>query len=148
MEYNNTLKTQQSAVHKFKMHDKGHYKFSQKSIHYELVEELKKKVELRKAIENSNFCVHYQLQIDIKNKNVYGVEALIRWNHPSLGIIPPSKFIPLAEESGLIVPIGEWVFKEACMQNKKWQDEGNKPFNVAINVSEIQLKGKGFYTND
>jgi diguanylate cyclase (GGDEF)-like protein len=141
---NTILKNATSVVYKFKMHDKGQYKFFQKSMNYELVEELKKKVELRKAIENNNFCVHYQLQIDTKNKNVCGVEALIRWNHPSIGIIPPSKFIPIAEESALIIPIGEWVFKEACMQNKKWQNEGNNPINVAINVSEIQLRENGF----
>lgn len=144
VDVSNVLNSAVATVYKFKMHDKGHYKFSEKSTNHELVEELKRKTELRKAIESSSFSISYQLQIDTKKKSIHGVEALIRWNHPILGVISPMKFIPIAEETGLIVPIGKWILKEACKQNKKWQDESDKTFNIAINVSEVQLREEGF----
>ena len=86
----------------------------------------------------------YQPQVNLRAGRVFAVEALIRWNHPALGVLPPDRFIPLAEETGLIEPIGEWVLNEACRQNRAWQDEGLPPIAVAVNVSALQFREKRF----
>lgn len=100
--------------------------------------------ELRKAIEHEEFHIDYQPKIDLVNGQLIGMEALIRWNHPELGIIPPNKFIPLAEDTGLIIPIGEWVLREACMQNKEWQQKGYDPVRISVNLSVCQLSYSKF----
>ncbi|MBP1153817.1 MULTISPECIES: EAL domain-containing protein [unclassified Paenibacillus] len=97
---------------------------------------------LRKAVEREEWVLHYQPQIDINTGLITGVEALIRWEHPLYKLIPPSEFIPLAEETGLIVPMGEWVLKEACLQNKLWQDAGFPKVRVAVNLSTAQFMKK------
>jgi len=94
---------------------------------------------LRKGIENKEFSIVYQPQIDLKTNQICGAEALVRWNHPKLGTISPAEFIPVAEETGLIIQIGEYVLKEACRQNKAWQDAGLPPFRVAVNISARQF---------
>jgi diguanylate cyclase (GGDEF)-like protein len=99
--------------------------------------------DLRNAIARSEFVLHYQPQVDLRTWRVLGVEALVRWNHPTLGTVSPAKFIPLAEDTGLIVPIGEWVLGEACRQNKAWQDAGLAPISVSVNVSARQFSDKG-----
>ncbi|WCK53170.1 EAL domain-containing protein [Aneurinibacillus sp. Ricciae_BoGa-3] len=95
---------------------------------------------LRKAITNQELALFYQPKLDIKTKRVTGMEALVRWQHPDVGMIPPVKFIPLAEETGLILPIGEWVLRTACMQNKSWQEAGFEPMRVAVNLSARQFQ--------
>ncbi|MFC3323643.1 EAL domain-containing protein [Mesorhizobium cantuariense] len=96
--------------------------------------------ELRNALARAEFTLSYQPQVDLRSGHVFAVEALIRWNHPSLGTISPMKFIPLAEETGLIVQIGDWVLHEACRQNKDWQDAGLPPIVVCVNVSARQFR--------
>jgi diguanylate cyclase (GGDEF)-like protein/PAS domain S-box-containing protein len=96
--------------------------------------------ELRNALARGEFVLLYQPQIDLRSGKVFAVEALIRWQHPKLGLISPMKFIPMAEETGLIVPIGDWVLHEACRQNKAWQDTGLPPMMVCVNVSARQFK--------
>jgi EAL domain-containing protein (putative c-di-GMP-specific phosphodiesterase class I) len=95
---------------------------------------------LRNAVARSEFVLLYQPQVDLRTERIFAVEALIRWNHPTLGMIAPMKFIPMAEESGLIVPIGDWVLHEACRQNKAWQNAGLPPIHVCVNVSARQFK--------
>lgn len=96
--------------------------------------------ELHKALDQGEFSVYYQPQWDIASGQMIGAEALIRWNHPELGSISPAEFIPLAEETGLIVPIGEWVLYTACKQMKEWQDRGFPPINVSVNLSPRQFQ--------
>ncbi|TCS62658.1 EAL domain-containing protein [Varunaivibrio sulfuroxidans] len=96
--------------------------------------------DLRRALENKEFYLLYQPKVLSKDGEIVGMEALIRWNHPERGNIPPSDFIPLAEKSGLIVPIGEWVLRTAASQNKAWQDMGLKPLGVAVNLSAVQFR--------
>ncbi|HYE13242.1 MAG TPA: EAL domain-containing protein [Pyrinomonadaceae bacterium] len=95
--------------------------------------------ELRRAIEREEFVVHYQPRVQTGTNRVVGVEALVRWQHPERGLIPPADFIPLAEETGLIVPIGEWVLRTACAQNKRWQEEGAEPLPVSVNICARQF---------
>lgn len=96
--------------------------------------------ELRNALARSEFTLVYQPQVDLRSGQVFAVEALIRWNHPMRGTIAPTAFIPAAEETGLIVPIGDWVLHEACRQNKAWQDAGLPPMTVCVNVSARQFR--------
>ena len=98
--------------------------------------------ELRNAVANSEFILIYQPQVDLRSGRIFAVEALIRWKHPTLGMVPPIKFIPIAEETGLIVPIGDWVLHEACRQNKAWQDAGLPHVGVSVNVSARQFREK------
>ena len=94
---------------------------------------------LRRALERNEFVLHYQPQVDLQSGEIVGVEALIRWIHPQLGMVSPSDFIPVAEETGVIVPIGEWVLREACRDLKRWHEQGY-PLRVAVNLSGRQLK--------
>ena len=94
---------------------------------------------LYRALQNDELVLHYQPQVDLVTKQIVGVEALIRWNNPELGMLMPSYFIPLAEQSGLIVPMGKWIFETACRQNKQWQDMGLPPMRMAVNFSVEQF---------
>lgn len=100
---------------------------------------IEQEVDLRQALINNEFYLDYQPQYDDENKKLTAVEALIRWRHPKYGVLLPMDFIPLAEDTGLIVPIGEWVLRTACAQNKVWQDEGLSPFLMTINVATKQF---------
>jgi diguanylate cyclase (GGDEF)-like protein/PAS domain S-box-containing protein len=95
---------------------------------------------LRTAIASKEFALEYQPQVDLQSGSIFAVEALVRWQHPKLGVIPPVKFIPLAEESGLIVPLGDWILREACRQNRAWQDAGLAPITMCVNVSARQFR--------
>ncbi|MGE5701451.1 MAG: EAL domain-containing protein [Clostridia bacterium] len=102
-------------------------------------ESFETEIMLRKAIERQEFVLHYQPKVDLVHKTISGVEALIRWYNPKLGMVSPAKFIPLAEETGLIVAIGEWVLQTACKQNKAWQDQGLPPMVISVNLSIRQF---------
>ncbi len=99
---------------------------------------------LRKALDNEEFYLHYQPKVELKSGKVTALEALLRWEHPQLGLIPPGDFIALAEESGLIIPLGEWVLRKACEQNLVWQRQGLPPVRMAVNLSGFQLERKDF----
>lgn len=102
-------------------------------------ERLKLENDLRRALERDEFYLLYQPKVQLETEEIVGMEALLRWNHPKRGIVSPNEFIPLAEDSGLIVPIGEWVLKTACLQNKQWQLAGYQPICVSINLSMRQF---------
>lgn len=114
----------------------------------EMAETARKKLvlieEMRRALEEGQFVLHFQPQADMVTGKVFGAEALVRWNHPAHGLISPADFIPLAEETGLIVPLGDWILKEACRQCKAWQQDGHDPIVVSVNVSARQFKEKGW----
>ena len=99
---------------------------------------------LRQAMDRGEFSLHYQPQMDLGSRKICGMEALLRWDNWDLGKIPPDEFIPIAEETGLIVPIGEWVLRTACLQTKRWQDQGVPVPRIAVNVSLIQFIRKSF----
>lgn len=114
----------------------------------EMAEKARKKLvlieEMRSALEEGQFVLHFQPQKNLLTGKVFGAEALVRWNHPVRGLVPPGDFIPLAEETGLIVPLGDWILREACRQCKVWQDGGLEPVVVSVNVSARQFKEKAW----
>jgi diguanylate cyclase (GGDEF)-like protein/PAS domain S-box-containing protein len=105
-------------------------------------ERLTLETDLWKALERDEFVLHYQPKVDLKTGRIIGMEALLRWQHPVSGMVPPGKFIPVAEESSLIVQIGNWVIHEACRQNKAWQDDGLRYVPIAVNISARQLQDR------
>ncbi|MGB3295396.1 MAG: bifunctional diguanylate cyclase/phosphodiesterase [Phormidesmis sp.] len=116
------------------------YQFYSSEIAAALQKQLKLANELRKALEEDQLLLHYQPRIDWRSGEVVGAECLIRWQHPELGMVSPMDFIPIAEETGLIEPIGEWTLRTACQQNKSWQRSGLRPFPVAVNLSVRQIE--------
>jgi EAL domain-containing protein (putative c-di-GMP-specific phosphodiesterase class I) len=110
-----------------------------------MTEHLLMQHDLKNALENGEFVLHYQPQIDLANNRIIGAEALLRWNHPQKGLVPPGVFIPVAESSGLIVPIGEWIVMEACKQGALWHKQGIL-LTVAVNISAVQFKRENLET--
>jgi diguanylate cyclase (GGDEF)-like protein/PAS domain S-box-containing protein len=100
--------------------------------------------EVRHALERDEFRLHYQPKVNLQTGQITGVEALIRWLHPRLGLVPPAEFIPIAEESGLIIPIGRWVLVEACHQARAWQEIGLMPIPISVNISAVELRANTF----
>ncbi|TWI59028.1 EAL domain-containing protein [Halalkalibacter nanhaiisediminis] len=127
------------AMYQAKREGKNTYRFYSETIKSKTPTSLEMETKLHKALERNEFILHYQPQIDLQSGKIYGIEALIRWNHPHLGFISPAEFIPLAEETGLIVPIGEWVLHTACKQTMKWQEKGFPPLVVSVNLSARQF---------
>ncbi|EKD73066.1 MAG: diguanylate cyclase/phosphodiesterase with PAS/PAC sensor(s) [uncultured bacterium] len=116
------------------------YQFHTEELHLEANEYIQLGTALRNAIQNNELVLYYQPKLHIKKGNLIGVEALIRWVHPEFGMIQPAKFLLLAEETGLIIQLGEWVLREACKTNKYWQNEGYEHIVVAVNLSEKQFQ--------
>lgn len=117
----------------------GEYLFYNQEMNHKSLERIMLENELTKAIHSEQFYLDYQPKINFKTKRVIGMEALVRWSHPDLGLIPPNNFIPLAEDTGLILPLGKWVLHEACLQNKQWQKMGYPQLVVSVNLSVKQL---------
>lgn len=128
------------AMYKAKRAGCGVFQYYTQEMNFEAHEHIQMEVALRKAISNNEFVLHYQPKLNLKDGSVAGVEALIRWENPELGLIIPTEFIPLAEETGLIMQIGEWALREACQTNKAWQTEGYEPICVAVNLSPKQFQ--------
>lgn len=133
------LKNADIAMYKAKMEGRNRYKFFDQEMNQETSEHLEIEKGLHKALKENELVLHYQPQINLQSEQIVGFEALIRWNHPSKGLILPSCFIYIAEESELIIEIGKWVIKEAMQQMKMWYDEGLNPGKVAINFAGKQL---------
>lgn len=133
------IKNADVAMYVVKDIGRNNYQFYHESFNKELLRKMELENGLRKALENNEFVLYYQPQIDLKSGKLVGLEALIRWHHPEYGLVYPAEFIPLAEETGLIVPIGKWVMETACRQNKTWQDMGLGCIPVAVNVSAYQI---------
>ncbi|MCF6138387.1 EAL domain-containing protein [Pseudalkalibacillus berkeleyi] len=127
------------AMYRAKEKGRNAYEFYRPSMNINNYERLVLENDLHKAIENKELILHYQPRIDVAANEIIGVEALVRWNHPQWGIISPGQFIPLAEETGLIVKIDNWVLENACKQNKQWQEKGYPPIRMAVNFSARQF---------
>lgn len=134
------LKNAGAALYRARKAGGNNYQFYMPEMHELASKRLTLETSLRHAIENEEFVLHYQPRVAVDSMQITGVEALIRWQHPQLGLLPPAEFIPLAEDTGLIIPIGEWVVRVACRQNKRWQDEGFGPMRMAVNISAQQLR--------
>lgn len=129
------LRNASLALYRIKGQGRDNYQFYTSTLNTKAFERLVLENSLRRALERGEFAVYYQPQINLATRQVIGMEALIRWQHPDLGLIAPTKFIPLAEEIGLIGPLSEWVLWTACAQNKAWQDAGFPPLRIAVNLS-------------
>jgi diguanylate cyclase (GGDEF)-like protein/PAS domain S-box-containing protein len=127
------------AMYLAKEDGKNGFRFFTKDVKTQSIERLMLETGLRHALDRKQLCLHYQPKVDLATGQITGVEALLRWAHPDLGMLPPMQFIPLAEETGLIVPIGRWVLKEACAQNMMWQRQGLRPVSMAVNLSPRQF---------
>ncbi|HPU63900.1 MAG TPA: EAL domain-containing protein, partial [Mobilitalea sp.] len=138
------IKNVDSAMYMAKANGKNTYAYFEDSYNQMLTDKIELQSELRRAIENEEFVLFYQAQMDITKKKIVGFEALIRWNHPVKGLLHPVDFIYIAEESGLIVPIGKWALKSACKQLKEWSDMGFNDITMAVNLSTRQFKDEDF----
>jgi EAL domain-containing protein (putative c-di-GMP-specific phosphodiesterase class I) len=138
------IKNADAAMYSAKESGRDAFRFFTGDMHDKALERLTLETSLRMALGRNEFFLVYQPQINIVSGNIIGFEALIRWRHPELGLIPPDRFIKIAENSGLIMPIGEWVLNTACAQARKWQDEGFPSVPVAVNVSAVQFLRDGF----
>lgn len=127
------------AMYLAKEDGKNGYRFFSKEVKTQSIERLSLESALRRALEREQFSLNYQPKVDMETGQITGVEALLRWNHPDLGNVSPAQFIPLAEETGLIVPIGRWVVREACAQAMAWQRRGLLPVSMAVNLSPRQF---------
>ena len=138
------LKNADAAMYHAKENGRNNFQFFSSVMNDKAFERLALENDLRRALKGEEFFLHYQPQIDVQTGKIVGAEALIRWQHPERGLVPPFNFISLAEKCGLIIPIGEWVLKTACAQNIAWQKEGLPPILTAVNISAQQFKQKNF----
>jgi diguanylate cyclase (GGDEF)-like protein/PAS domain S-box-containing protein len=134
------LRNADTAMYRAKEAGKNRFSFYTAEMNAQIVERMETEAGLRRALQENQFELYYQPQAEIHGLGVVGMEALIRWNHPERGMIAPDRFIPVAEESGLIVPIGEWVLRAACRQIKAWQEAGFRDIKVAVNLSARQFR--------
>jgi diguanylate cyclase (GGDEF)-like protein/PAS domain S-box-containing protein len=133
------MKYADMAMYLAKEEGKNNYQFYTDDMKAHSIERLTLETSLRRALENNEFSLHYQAKVDFRSGSITGVEALLRWHTPALGSVSPAQFIPLAEETGLIVPIGMWVLREACAQNMAWQREGLPAIRMSVNLSMRQM---------
>ncbi len=134
------VKNAYAAMYRAKEQGRNHYQHYSPAMNVRTLERLALESNLRHALERKELLLHYQPRVDLETGRITGVEALLRWQYPDLGLVSPSQFIPLAEETGLIIPIGEWVLRTACAQNKLWQSMGLSPVRVSVNLSARQFE--------
>ncbi len=138
------IKNADAAMYHAKQLGRDNYQFFKQEINDRVVERLFIEAGLRRAVARQEFALHYQPKINLETGEIAGAEALIRWQNPTRGLLPPGEFLSNAGESGLIVPIGRWVLREACRQVRAWLDAGLTPCSVAINISAVEFRSKGF----
>lgn len=137
-------KNADAAMYSAKQEGRNAYRFFTDRLHRSIQRHMELHGALHHALERNEFDLHYQPQIALQSGKLTGCEALLRWNHPEMGSIPPAEFIPVAEESSLILPIGEWVLRKAVSQLKEWIDNGFEPITMAINISAVQFRHTDF----
>ncbi|BCR06380.1 hypothetical protein DESUT3_34490 [Desulfuromonas versatilis] len=138
------LQNADSAMHQAKSQTRGSCSFYSEDMKRGEMQRLALETHLRHALPRNELALHYQPQVHIASGRTVGVEALLRWSHPELGMVSPATFIPVAEESALILPIGQWILETACRQARSWQDDGLPPIRVSVNISGLQLKQPHF----
>jgi diguanylate cyclase (GGDEF)-like protein/PAS domain S-box-containing protein len=138
------MKNADFAMYHAKDSGRNNYQFFKSDMNERAVERQSLEVDLRLALEERQFVLHYQPKMSLETGAIMGVEALVRWHHPQRGLVPPAQFIPVAEECGVIVPIGRWVLREACRQTRAWMDAGLPRIRIAVNVSTVELREKDF----
>ncbi len=141
------LKNADTAMYEGKKRGPNNYLFFKQDMNDRTIERQSIEADLRGALNRKEFVLHYQPKINLKTGKITGAEALIRWQHPDRGLVSPLQFIPVAEESGLILPIGQWVLREACRQARGWIDAGLHAVPVAVNVSSLEFRSEGFLEN-
>jgi diguanylate cyclase (GGDEF)-like protein len=134
------LKNADAAMYRAKEHGRSNFQFYTSEMNERVNERLALEGALRRALERSELLLHYQQKVDLKSGAIIGAEALVRWMHPEWGLVRPARFISLAEETGLIVPLGGWVLREACRQTRAWLDQGLQPGVVSVNLSARQFR--------
>jgi diguanylate cyclase (GGDEF)-like protein len=138
------IKNADTAMYQAKENGRQSYQFFKRAMNVRAVERQSIEESLRRALPRQEFVLHYQPKVDLTTGAISGAEALVRWMHPTRGLIPPGQFIAIAEDSGLILPIGNWVLREACTQAKAWQDADLPVTTISVNVSAMQLREEGF----
>ncbi|MBL8403693.1 MAG: EAL domain-containing protein, partial [Dechloromonas sp.] len=138
------LRNADTAMYRAKEIGRNAFQFYSSEMNSSSLDRLLMESNLRRALAQREFVLHYQPLVNLESGLIIGVEALIRWLHPELGVILPDRFIHVAEESGLINPIGDWVLCEACRQAQAWRDEGLPPITMAVNVAPVQFRQSGF----
>jgi diguanylate cyclase (GGDEF)-like protein/PAS domain S-box-containing protein len=141
------LRNADFAMYQAKYTGRNNYQYFKPDMNANALERQSVETDLRQAVARQEFVLYYQPKVELETGAIVGVEALIRWQRPRFGTMLPARFIPVAEESGLILPIGRWALDTACRQAKAWQNDGLAPISVAINVSAVELRGKDFLTN-
>jgi diguanylate cyclase (GGDEF)-like protein len=134
----------ETAMHHAKERGRNRYAFYASEMNAAILRRVSVETRLRSALDEGGLLLHYQPQYDLRRERIVGCEALIRWQHPELGLLPPAEFLPLAEESGLIVPIGAWVLRETCRQLSGWQQAGHLGLRASVNVASRQFREPGF----
>jgi diguanylate cyclase (GGDEF)-like protein/PAS domain S-box-containing protein len=138
------IKNADTAMYQAKANGRQKYQYFKPAMNVRAVERQSLEESLRRALERQEFVVHYQPKINLKTGRITGAEALLRWTHPTRGPVPPGQFIPVAEDCGLILPIGSWVLRQACQQAQVWVDAGLPLGNMAVNISAMQLQSENF----
>ena len=138
------LQNADSAMYEAKNRGRNNYQFYRLDLNSSATERQSLESGLRHAIQRHELELHYQPIVNLATDGVAGVEALLRWRHPALGCVLPAQFMSIAEESGMIVPIGQWVLREACRQAVAWQNEGSPLLRLAVNISAVELRSKDF----
>ena len=133
-----------TAMYEAKQHGRNNYQFFRSDMHARLADRQLLEADLRYALGRNEFLLHYQPKFNLQTGQITGMEALIRWLHPQRGMVSPAQFVPIAEECGLILPIGQWVLLEACRQARAWSDSGLGVVPVAVNVSAAEFASQGF----